>query len=143
VALTRSILRIRARIALVFLLAACGSPPEEIQSKLRDIGRSDLEIILADLPDKARRGAALPNPVFVVDEYVEFQGDTAIVFQAYASLVFFYLDPSLGLCQMRKYRYRRSARLWERYEVRLRHFPSKYAGGAIPDSLTPIGMGKP
>jgi hypothetical protein len=116
---------------LVLLFAACGSPPKEIQKKLQEIGRLDLDVILGDLPEKARREAMLPKPYFVVDEYQEFQGDTARVFQAYASLVFFYLDPSLDLCQVRKYRYRRSARLWERFDVMLRHIPQKYVSGAV------------
>ena len=101
-----------------------------MQKKLQEIGQSDLEVILRDLPEKARREALLPKPYFLVDEYREFQGDTARMFQAYASLVFFYLDPSLDLCQVRKYRYRRSARLWERFDVVLRHIPLKYASPA-------------
>ena len=119
---------------LVFLLAACGSPPREMQSKLQEIGKADMDVILKELPEKARREAVLPNPHFVVNEYQEFQGDTARVFQAYASLVFFYLDPSLDLCQTRKYRYRRSARVWERFEVVLQHIPPKYASEASGDS---------
>ena len=118
---------------LVLLFAACGSPPKEIQKKLQEIGRLDLDVILADLPEKARREALLSKPYFVVDEYQEFKGDTARVFQAYASLVFFYLDPSLDLCQVRKYRYRRSARLWERFDVMLRHIPPKYVSDAVTE----------
>lgn len=109
------------------LLVACGSPPREMQKKLQEMGRADLDVILKDLPEKARHEALLSNPRFVVDEYQEFQGDTARVFQAYAALAFFYLDPSLDLCQIRKYRYRRSARVWERFEVVLQHVPPKYA----------------
>jgi hypothetical protein len=127
--------KVRLGVSAFLLLAGCGSPPGEIRKKLREIGQSDLEVILGELSEKARREALLPQPFFVVDEYQEFHGDTAIVFQAYAALAFFYLDPGLDLCQIRKYRYRRSARLWERYEVVLRHFPPRYPGGAVPDSI--------
>ncbi len=113
-------------VTALLLLASCGSPPREMKSKLQEIGQADLDVILGELSDPAKREALLPNPHFVVDEYQEFHGDTAQVFQAYASLVFFYLDPSLDLCQVRKYRYLRSARLWERYDVVLRHIPEKY-----------------
>src|ERR1700748_3278890 len=93
------------------LLAACGSPPEEMQKKLQEIGQSDLDFIIGELSDTTKSQAMLPKPHFVVDEYQEFHGDTAQVFQAYASLIFFYLDPSMDLCQVRKYRYLRSSRL--------------------------------
>jgi hypothetical protein len=78
----------------------------------------------------------------VVNEYQEFKGDTARVFQAYASLAFFYLDPSLDLCQIRKYRYNRSARVWERFDVVLEHIPPKYAGADSGDSAR-NGDGEP
>jgi hypothetical protein len=107
----------------------CTSSPETLKAKLEAIGQSDLKDILDDLPSKAK-GSILPKPHFVVDEFKEFQGDTAIVFQAYASLVFFYLDPELGLCQVRKYRYKTSSRVWDRYEVKLKHIPRKYSGTA-------------
>lgn len=132
-------MRLRWFTFLVLLFAACGSPPKEIQKKLQEIGRLDLDVILADLPEKAHREAMLPKPYFVVDEYQEFQGDTARVFQAYASLVFFYLDPSLDLCQVRKYRYRRSARLWERFDVMLRHIPPKYFSNALAEDSSQGG----
>lgn len=109
------------------ILFACGSPPKEMESKLDVIAKSDMEVILKEIPEKSRQEAMLAKPYFVIDEYMEFHGDTARVFQAYASVVFFYLDPSLNLCQVRKYRYLRSARLWERFDVVLRHIPPKYS----------------
>lgn len=109
------------------LLGGCTSSPETLRAKLEEIGKSDLQDILNDLPPKAK-GAILAQPRFVVHEFKEFQGDTAIVFQAYASLVFFYLDPELDLCQVRKYRYKTSSRIWDRYEVKLKHIPRKYSG---------------
>lgn len=109
------------------LAAGCTSSPETLREKLEEIGKSDLQDILNDLPPKAK-GALLAKPHFVVDEFKEFRGDTAIVFQAYASLVFFYLDPDVGLCQVRKYRYKTSSRIWDRYEVKLKHIPRKYSG---------------
>lgn len=111
------------------LAVGCTSSPETLRAKLEAIGQSDLKDILSDLPTKAK-GSVLAKPHFVVDEFKEFQGDTAIVFQAYASLVFFYLDPDLGLCQVRKYRYKTSSRIWDRYEVKLKHIPRKYSGTA-------------
>ncbi|HAO99803.1 MAG TPA: hypothetical protein DCQ83_07140 [Fibrobacteres bacterium] len=120
--------------AIPLFLIACGSPPKELQKKLQDIGNADLEIIVKGLPEQARKEALLPKPYFVVDTYKEFQGDTARMFQAYAVLAFFYLDPSLDLCQIRKYRYRRSARVWERFDVVLRHIPAKYVDGEESDS---------
>lgn len=105
----------------------CTSSPETLKAKLQAIGESDLKDILDDLPSKAR-SAMLPKPYFVVDEFKEFHGDTAIVFQAYASLIFFYLDPEVGLCQKRKYRYKTGERVWDRYDVKLIHIPRKYSG---------------
>ena len=119
----------------LFLFAGCGSPPEEIRSKLWDIGKDDLAVIIGELSDQTRQ-VRLPAPFFVLDDFKEFRGDTARVFQAYASLAFFYLDPSIDLCQTRKYRYRRAARVWERYESLLRHFPPRYQpSGPVPDSF--------
>ena len=132
-------MKIRWYLSLTLLLVACGSPPKEMRSKLQEIGQSDLDVITGELSEQARREAMLPKPFFIVDEYQEFHGDTARVFQAYASLVFFYLDPSMDLCQVRKYRYLRSARLWERYDVVLRHIPSKYTGDSAPNALDPPG----
>ena len=125
-------------------LQACGSPPKEMERKLQEIGTSDLDFIVSELSERTRHEAALAKPSFVVDKYEEFKGDSARVFQAYAVLVFFYLDPSLDLCQVRKYRYNRSARVWERFEVTLEHFPPKYAGGQmVGDSLISEEVKKP
>ena len=109
------------------LLGGCLSSSETLQEKLEEIGKSDLQDILNDLPPKAK-GAVLAKPYFKVDAFREFPRDSAIVFQAYAKLVFFYLDPDLDLCQVRKYRYKTSSRIWDRYEVKLVHVPAKYSG---------------
>jgi hypothetical protein len=105
----------------------CSSSPETMKAKLDEIAKEDLEGIIKELPAKAKK-SMLYKPYYVVDQYQEFHGDTAIVFQANASLIFFYLDPSLDLCQIRKYRYKRSSRIWDRYDVKLKHIPEKYAG---------------
>lgn len=127
-------------IRLTFLILAtaagllwtgCTSSPETLNLKLDEIGKSDLQDILNDLPPQAK-SAVLAKPRFVIDEFKEFKGDTARVFQAYASLVFLYLDPSLDLCQVRKYRYKTSSRIWDRYEVKLKHLPRKYSGTEPP-----------
>jgi hypothetical protein len=108
-------------------LCACGSSTETMQKKLERIGAEDLQDIVAEIPPQARP-SKLARPYFKIESYQEFHGDTAIVFQAMATLYFFYLDPSLDLCQMRKYRYKRTAGMWDRYEVKLVHFPAKYSG---------------
>jgi len=136
-------MRLSWSLALGLLLGACGSPPQEMQQKLQEIGRADLDIIVHELSDTARSEALLARPHFVVDEYKEFKGDTAREFQAYASLVFFYLDSSLDLCQVRKYRYNRSSRTWERFDVVLEHVPPKYAGKEDADSGTSEESAKP
>lgn len=128
--MVRLIIRILPLAGCLFW-SSCTSSPETLKAKLDEIARSDLQDILNDLPPKAK-SAILAKPYYVVDEFKEFQGDTAIVFQAYASLVFFYLDPSLDLCQVRKYRYKTSSRIWDRYEVKLKHFPRKYSGTGPP-----------
>ena len=133
--------RVLHGFAGLLLLSGCGSPPEEIRSKLWEIGRDDLAVIVGELPDQARQ-VRLPTPYFVLDEFKEFHGDTARVFQAYASLAFFYIDPSLDLCQTRKYRYRRASRVWERYESKLRHFPPKYQPSGPPLDSFFISAGK-
>ena len=109
------------------LLGGCLSSSETLREKLDEIGKSDLQDILGDLPPKAK-GAILAKPYFKVDEFREFPRDSAIVYQGYAKLVFFYLDPDLDLCQVRKYRYKTSSRIWDRYEVKLVHLPAKYSG---------------
>lgn len=114
-------------IAAACLMTGCGSSTETMQRKLEKIAGEDLKDILAEVPDKAK-GVVLAKPYYKVDEFVEFHGDTAIVYQARATLVFFYLDPSLDLCQIRKYRYKTTSGIWDRYEVKLIHFPKKYSG---------------
>jgi hypothetical protein len=111
--------------------SGCSSSPETMKTKLDEIAKEDLQGIVAELPAKAK-AEMLAKPYYAVDEYQEFHGDTAIVFQAYASLVFFYLDPTLDLCQIRKYRYKRSSRIWDRYDVKLKHIPEKYTGSVPP-----------
>ncbi|MDQ3000032.1 MAG: hypothetical protein M3Y08_02040 [Fibrobacterota bacterium] len=109
------------------LFMGCGSSTETMQKKLEAIAAEDLKDIIKEVPDKARK-VILAKPYYKIDHYQEFHGDTAIVFQANASVIFFYLDPSLNLCQTRKYRYRRTSAIWDRYEVKLIHFPKKYSG---------------
>jgi hypothetical protein len=96
-----------------------------MKEALDEAAKEDLKIILADLPASAQ-GVKLFRPYYVVDEYEEFHGDTALVYQGRAKLVFFYLDSSIDLCQIRKYRFKRSNRSWERYENELKHIPQKY-----------------
>ena len=114
-------------ITLACFLAGCSSSTDTMQRKLEKIAGEDLKDILAEIPDKAK-GSVLSNPHYKVDEFLEFHGDTAIVYQAKATLVFFYLDPALDLCQVRKYRYKSSSGIWDRYDVKLVHFPKKYYG---------------
>jgi len=109
------------------LLAGCGSSTETMQKRLERIGMSDLQDIIAEVPATAK-SALLAKPYFKVDKYTEFQGDTAIVYQAMATVYFFYLEPSVGLCQLRQYRYKTSSGMWDRYEVRLIHVPEKFSG---------------
>jgi hypothetical protein len=124
----------RLRLAFVglacvtlLLWSGCGSSTGTMQSRLEKIGQADLEDIIAEIPAQARP-SKLAKPYFKIDSYQEFHGDTAIAFQAMATIYFFYLDPSLDLCQMRKYRYKRTAGMWDRYEVKLVHFPTKFSG---------------
>lgn len=114
-------------LAVCCLLAGCGSSTDTMQRKLDKIANEDLQDIIKEIPEKAR-SMALSKPYFKVDEYQEFHGDTAIVYQAKATLVFFYLDPSLDLCQVRQYRYKTTSGIWDRYDVKLMHFPKKYYG---------------
>lgn len=109
----------------------CSSSPETMKAKLDQIAKEDLQGIMAEIPDKARH-SVLARPYYVIDQYQEFHGDTAIVFQAMTTVVYFYLDPSLDLCQVRKYRYKRSDAMWDRYDVELKHIPEKYAGSPAP-----------
>jgi hypothetical protein len=125
--LVRRLLLASIPFAAALLLGGCLSSSETLREKLEEIGRSDLQDILNDTPPKAK-GALLAKPYFKVDEFREFPRDSAIVYQAYAKLVFFYLDPDLDLCQVRKYRYKTSSRIWDRYEVKLVHVPAKYSG---------------
>ncbi len=112
-----------------FLVLSCTSSPGELHSRLEDIGKNDLQDILNEIKVNGKTSALSANPHFVIDEFKEFQGDTARVYQAYAALIFFYID-DLDLCQVRKYRYKTSSHVWDRYEVELRHIPEKYSGAA-------------
>ena len=116
-----------AALAAVTLLAGCGSSTETMQKKLERIGATDLQDIVAEVPASAKL-AVLAKPYFKVDKYTEFHGDTARVYQAMATVYFFYLNPTVGLCQLRQYRYKTSSGMWDRYEVRLIHTPEKYSG---------------
>lgn len=118
-------------LAACLSLCGCLSSSETLNEKLHAIARSDLQDILNDLPPKAK-SAVLAKPYYEVDEFREFPRDSAIVFQAYAAVIYFYLDPDLGLCQVRKYRYKTSSRVWDRYDVKLRHVPRKYSGTGDP-----------
>lgn len=114
-------------LVAVSLLVGCGSSTETMQKKLDRISAQDLQDIVAEIPPKAK-SVTLVKPYFRVDKYTEFHGDTAIVYQAMATVYFFYLDPSMGLCQLRQYRYKRTSEMWDRYEVRLIHTPEKFSG---------------
>jgi hypothetical protein len=113
--------------SLAVALAGCGASTKTMEKQLAEVAAEDMADIIKDIPAKAK-GSLLARPHFKVDEFQEFHKDTAIVYQAKATVVFFYLDPSLDLCQVRKYRYKTSAGAWDRYEVKLMHFPKKYSG---------------
>ncbi len=115
-------------VAFLWLFGGgCSASHRSLVDSLDQIAKADLNDILADLPPKAK-SALLAKPYVIRDEYEEYHGDTSIVFQARATLVFFYLDPSLNLCQVRKYRYRTTAGIWDRYDVKLIHIPEKFTG---------------
>lgn len=116
-------------LAAILLIAGCGTSTETMQKKLERISAADLQDIIAEIPATAK-SVALAKPYYKIDKYTEFHGDTAIVFQAMATVYFFYLDPSVGLCQLRQYRFKRTAEIWDRYEVRLIHIPEKFTGSA-------------
>jgi hypothetical protein len=96
-----------------------------LHETLRETAAEDMGIILADIP-KTARGSLLAKPYYVIDDFEEFTGDTALAYQGRAVLVYFYLEPSVGFCQVRKYRFKRSSRSWERYQVDLMHTPRKF-----------------
>ncbi len=96
-----------------------------MHQSLDEGAEADLKIIVADLPATAK-ASILAKPYYIIDEFQEFHGDTAMVFQAKAVIVYFYLEPDINLCQIRKYRFKRSAKSWERYEVELKHIPQKF-----------------
>lgn len=115
-------------VAATWLLwDGCSASHKTLTDSLDEIGIADLKDIVADLPPKAK-GAILSKPYYIRDEYEEYMGDSSIVFQARATLIFFYLDPKLDLCQVRKYRYRTTSGFWDRYDVKLIHVPKKFIG---------------
>jgi hypothetical protein len=101
------------------------SSSSTIRQTLDEIAEADLKIILSEIQPQAR-GHLLAHPYYVIDDFEQFHGDTALVYQARARLYFFYLEPTLDLCQIRKYRFKRSAASWERYDVALKHTPQKF-----------------
>lgn len=129
-------------LLLALLGAGCTSSPETLNAKLNAIGKSDLQDILNDLPPKAK-SAVLAKPYYLVHEFREFPRDSALVYQAYAALIYFYLDPDLGLCQIRKYRYKTSSRIWDRYDVKLKHLPAKYSADSVASATSPASASPP
>jgi hypothetical protein len=96
-----------------------------LKTSLEEMGKADLKDILQELKKSGKASALSNSPRYVIDDFIEFHGDTARVYQAYAALIFFYLD-DMDLCQVRKYRFKTSARVWDRYSVELKHIPEKY-----------------
>ena len=121
----------------------CTSSPETLQAKLDEIGNErSRRISCNDLPAKAK-GAVLAKPYYVVDEFKEFQGDTAIVFQAYATAGLLLPGPVPWTCaRSAKYRYKTSLRIWDRYEVKLKHFRKNILAPRPNSVLQWAGIGK-
>gem|GEM_PF-1828610 len=110
------------------LLVQCMSSSHDLRKYLSEAAEEDMKVILQDIPPGAK-SAVLTKPYYIIDEFEEFKGDTALVYQARAQVVFFYLDASVGLCQIRKYRFKRRAHSWERYQVDLKHTPQRFIDG--------------
>ena len=104
----------------LFCIWACSSSPEGLRRKIEELAGSDLEDIIAEHGERGLDSLLSGNPCFEVVEFKIFQGDTARVFRAYARVNFYYLK-SLRLYQTRKYRYNTTVKVWDRYDIKLKH----------------------
>lgn len=120
-----------AFLCLFLLLCGCTASRKDLEEKLEEIAARDLEDILKEMKAKRLTAQLTPSPRYRVKELTEFEGDSARVYQAMATVLFFYFQ-GIDLCQERKYRFNTSGRFWDRYEVRLRHIPREAAGTPPP-----------
>ena len=110
----------------LFCLWACSASPEVLRRKMEKLAASDLEDILAEHRERGLDSLLSGEPYFEIAEFKTFKGDTARVFRAYAKVNFYYLE-SLKFFQVRKYRYNAAVKLWDRYDIKLKHLYSSSA----------------
>lgn len=104
---------------------SCTSSPELIQNRLEEICESDLNDIVTELHQEGKGPLVAEKPRYLIDTLEIFQGDSALIYQAYAKVYFFYLK-NVKLCQVRQYRFLTTSRTWDRFEVKLIHIPPRF-----------------
>lgn len=106
----------------VFLLLIAGCSPDysEAKEKLHPLLSSDLKFVVEEVKNKSQDSLLLKRPFYFIEDYREFHGDSSGKYLAYVEAHFYYLErPKLH--QVRKYRFAKNGRFWDRYEVVLQH----------------------
>ncbi len=94
--------------SMVLALAGCmAESSEAAREKLRVILEDDLETVVAELPRKS----AIDSPYYVIETYKNFDKGA----YRHLAVVNFYFLEKVNVTMVRKYRYHRDTRLWERY----------------------------
>ncbi|MFC1585650.1 hypothetical protein ACFL5V_08900 [Fibrobacterota bacterium] len=95
-----------------------------MKKELEVLSRADLADILSELKERGVDSVCSEEPHFEIVEFEVFQGDTGRVFKAYAKVNFYYLK-KLKLYQSRKYRYNTTVKVWDRFDIKLKHLYSE------------------
>lgn len=106
---------------LVLAFACGGGPSKRVEKELTVILDDDLKGIVSELADTA----VLDSPYYRIISYQYFPKDERF---SYKAVVDFYYFKSIHVKQVRKYRYQKLQKKWDRY---FKHYQN------LPDSLQP------
>jgi hypothetical protein len=113
-----------AGIYWLFLVWGCSPSQDSLRRGIERLAASDLKKIVMNLEQRGVDSVISETPHFEVAEFIVFRGDSARVYRAFAEVNFYYLK-ALKLYQVRKYRYNSSIRVWECYDIKLKHLYTK------------------
>ncbi len=120
---------------LFWALQGCGPREGTLRERLDGIANRDLADILGELKLKGLDSIVADSTYFVIEDFIQFTGDTARLYRGYAEVHFFYLK-KLKLKQVRKYRYMNALSNWDRYEVKLKHINQPVLKSATTQAST-------
>ncbi len=108
-------------VFLVLMPACAGGPSKRVQTELYVILDDDLKGIVSELPDSVISDSAY----YRITSYQYFPKAEKF---SYKAVVDFYYFKSIRVKQVRKYRYRKMQKTWDRYSKEYQN---------LPDSLLP------